>query len=341
MPATMRDVAEEAGVALSTVSRVLNSRDDAWVSAGTRERILEAAERLGYRSNPFARALSSGRSPVIVFVLGTQSDQAMATKAWTLHETVGGLGREVLTTHFSGHDPVRNLGGLLETIRPAAVAWLHPRPTDSIRELILQLHADRTPVLLIDCPSAPPADLPCDALIVDREVGARIATEHLIERGHRRIGAISWRESTRMSGYLGALADAGITESFEEALDGPTAPTSGEAAARRLLKRHPDLTALFCHTDLMAVGATKAIRDLGYRIPEDMAVAGFDDDPWSPFFPVPLTTLRHPVDQLCEHTEELLRARLEGDERPFRRVELQPKLVVRASTSNSLSSTSG
>lgn len=329
---TIRDVATEAGVAVSTVSRVLNGRDDSWVSDDTRRRIVAAAERLGYRSNPFASALRSGRSPVMVFVLGMRSDQAMATKAWTLHETVTGIGPEVLAAHMSGDTGIERIGELLRTIRPAAVTWLHPQLSTRCFGLVEELHSDGTPVLLMDCPSFPPADLPCDALIVEREKGARIATEHLIECGHRRIGIVAAPNSTRLRGYRSALAAAGIEERFEETLNGAADPASGRAATELLLSRHADLTALFCHSDLVAAGAIKVLEGLDYDIPGSMAVVGFDDDPWTAFMRVPLTTLRHPLDEMCRHAEEILQSRLGGSEAPFHRVDLCPELVVREST---------
>ena len=329
---TIRDVAAEAGVATSTVSRVLNGRDDSWVSDDTRQRIRDTAERLGYRTNPFASALRSGRSPVIVFILGIRPDHAMTHKAWALHETVTGIGAEVMTTHSAGDKGTEKISELLRTIRPAAVTWLHPHLGRDGSSLIEELHSDGTPVLLIDCPAVPPQDLPCDALIVERETGARIATHHLIERGHQRIGVITSPASTRMTGYRAALDEAGITGRFEEVYEGTADAASGEQAGRRLLAHHPELTALFCHSDLVAIGAMKAAQELGYEIPERMAVVGFDDDPWTAFLPVPLTTLRHPIDQLRRHTEELLRARLGGDDGAFARIDLPPELVVREST---------
>jgi DNA-binding LacI/PurR family transcriptional regulator len=139
----------------------------------------------------------------------------------------------------------------------------------------------------------------------------------------------------RALGYEQALAAHGITDRFVEITAGPNADVAarcGQEAAQRLLRRYPEVTALFCYSDLTALGAMKGVERMGLRVPDDVAVVGFDDEPWAEHLTVPLTTVRQPVEEFAQVTANLLHARLAGDDGPWQRVEVTPTLVVRESS---------
>ncbi len=333
MAVTIKDVAEKVGVAPSTVSRVLNGKGEAWASAATTRRIHEVAREMGYLSNPHATALKSGRSPLVAFIVGSLDNQAEATKAWRLHSVVGDLGREVISTDVSGLHDFEHVAQVLHMLRPFAAVWLRPPvKEDDYGDLVRSLHDEDVYVLLVDCAEPPEDDLPCDALIVSRSRAAYIATRHLIELGHSRIGLIADRDSNRIPGYETALAEAGIDRRAFGFYPSRADARGGREAAQRLVSEEPEVTAVFCHSDLVAVGAMRGLNELGLQIPDDMAVVGFDNDPWTGFLQVPLTTLAHPVSQLCEHTSQCLAERMAGDDGPWQRIELKPRLIVRDSS---------
>ncbi|HCA46447.1 MAG TPA: LacI family transcriptional regulator, partial [Armatimonadetes bacterium] len=128
-----------------------------------------------------------------------------------------------------------------------------------------------------------------------------------------------------------ALAEAGITD--EMVVVQPEDPPQGAyLAAQTLLRERPDVQGVFCHSDLTAVGVIKALRDHGKRIPEDVAVVGFDNEPWTEFHQPSITTVSHPIEQLCSLSMSVLRSRLEGNAEPWCRIVLHPGLVIRQST---------
>lgn len=336
MAVTITDIAEQVGVAPSTVSRVLNGNGDGWASAETSERIHETARELGYLANPYAQALKSGRSPVVAFIVGSLDNQAEATKAWRLHSVVVDLKREVLSTDISTLQDLHRVEQLLHILRPAAVVWLRPPLSDTAcGDLVRSLHDDEAYVLLVDCAETPEDDLPCDALIVRRAGAAYAATRHLIDVGHTRIAMLADPNSNRIPGYEAALDEAGIEwRALAHYRADRTDARMGAEAVRRLMQDHPDFTAIFCHSDLVAIGAIQALNEAGVTIPDDVSVIGFDNDPWTAFLHVPLTTLAHPVGELCEHTVRCLMDRAEERNGPWRRIDLRPELIVRESSAS-------
>ncbi len=334
MAVTIRDIAEKVGVAPSTISRVLNNKADARVTEKTRRRILNTARELGYAPNLHAQALTSGRSSLINFVVGTIENQALAMKAWRLHAVVRQLGHEVMSTDVSSLSDLERAAQVLLVSRPSAVVWLyHQWKAERLSQLFDRLHSEEVYTLFVDCPKPLPASIPCDALMVSRADGAYLATSHLIERGHRNIGLIATEGTSRLEGYVRALNEHGIERRYVEFHDPADPPGGGKIAAQRLLGNYPDVSAIFCNSDLVAVGVMQGLDEMGIRVPEDMAVVGYDNDPWTAFLPVPLTTVAHPVDELCRQTLSLLEGRLDGDESGWRRIEIGSRLIVRASSS--------
>ena len=177
---------------------------------------------------------------------------------------------------------------------------------------------------------------------IDNRNGAYLATEHLLERGYRKIGIITgpltwWAASERRRGWQEALTAANIPFSDSQVVEGHWSAESGERGLYELLEKFPDVQAVFACNDQMALGLTQAARNLGKRIPEDLAVVGFDDIPESAFYYPPLTTIRQGLYELGQAAVQtfvrIREAEQKGEPAPSAQtVWLQPQLVIRAST---------
>ena len=333
MRVTLRDVADKAGVTASIVSRVLNGKPEVRVAEETRARILKAARDLNYRPNPQAQALQSGKSPAIIFVSPLQFFVMNARKAMRLQTAMRSVGRPILSVNLRNFGEPEAAVDFLLSSRPAAVVWLSPTWDDrDFREACVKLHDHDIYVLAADHQSTLPLDVPCDVVGVDRTHGCYRAVSHLIDRVGENVALLANDLGGRVEGYRQALGERGIQRKIIGWLTGEEPPHEARRVTLKLLRDHPEIDGLFCHSDLNAIGAISAIRELGLRIPEDVAVAGFDNESWTEFHDPPLTTVAHPIEQLCSQTVSVLRSRLDGNTEPWRRIALQPTLIVRAST---------
>lgn len=339
---TLRDIAQEVGVAVSTVSRVLNSSPDARVTAEVRERIIAAAHALGYSPNYYARGLVLGRGPQIAVCTWTAMTHIAAHRARTILGAAAGTGRPVVAVN--GAPLPGTPADLLRVVTshlPAACvlvsgAWRPPQMT----EVVTGLHGHGVHCLVVDSSWPLDPQVPCDTVRADRTQGAALAVSHLIERGHRHIALVSLLRITgRFEGYEKALSEHGIGERYVAPLD-PEIPyrnaeglaACGREQVRQLLIDNPQITAFFCSSDVLALAAMGAVESVGRRVGDDVAVVGFDNDTFGAFLPVPLTTIEHPLDEFEAMTTRLLSARLEGDDGPWRREIVDYRLIERAST---------
>jgi len=330
---TLRDIAEKAGVSASTVSRVLNGKPDARVTDATRQTILDAAEDLGYSPNPFAQALKSGKSSLITLIAPQTEFLVSGRKVSRLRDAMYDLHRATLTVDISRvGDPQRAVEVLLGTA-PLAVVWLSPDWYDErIDEVCRTLDEYETYVLLADHQRELAPDVPCDAITFSRNHGSYLAVGHLIEQGCQRIGFIGLPAGGRIEGYREALGDSGIEREHVAMLEGEDVAAEAVDAVRRLLRDAPEVDGIFCYSDLIAASVLRALVEDGVRVPEEVALVGFDNDPWTAYLDVPLTTVAHPIERLCAEAIRMLRTRLDGDAGPWRRVTLSPELVVRRSS---------
>lgn len=329
---TSSDVARRAGVSRTTVSFVLNDRPRAHISEDTRRRVLAAAQELGYHVHAGARSLAAGRTNTIGLVL-RQTPEQVAVDA-LLPETLRGLTTAAREAGFRV---------MVEPLPPADgsyAALVRARHTDGLivsgpRADDLepaQLHDEGYPLVVQG--HAPGESIP--SVDVDNRAGARVAVEHLIGLGHRRIGCITnasfayTAAMERVEGYREALDAAGIA--FDERLvaTGDFTPMSGHAAMLALLARAPDLTAAFVASDVLALGAIGAAREAGLRVPDDLSIVGFDDVPLAAYFDPPLTTIRLPAYELGFRAGRMLVRQIGGEGVAGQQV-LATELVVRAS----------
>jgi LacI family transcriptional regulator len=330
---TSADVATEAGVSRTTVSFVLNARTDVKIPDETRQRVLSAAERLGYHPHAPARQLAGGRSHIIALVL-RQTPEQIAGDA-VLAETLRGLAGaaragdfRVLVEPLAPNDP-DGYASLLRAQHADGLVISGPRVDDPSLQALIE---ESFPIVIQG--AFPGVAVP--SVDVDNVAGARGAVEHLLSLGHRRIACITnaplvyTAARERLEGYRQAMAEAGLPTPEELVAEATFDAASGHAAMAGLLAR-TSFDAVFVASDVVALGAIGALRDAGLRVPDDISIVGFDDIALSAYFDPPLTTVRLPAFELGQAAGRALLDRIA--ERPIpERTLLPTELIVRAST---------
>jgi DNA-binding LacI/PurR family transcriptional regulator len=324
----MMDVARLAGVSQKTVSRVVNRQPN--VRPEVQERVEHAIRELGYRPNAAARALVTSRTHVIgVVTLGT----ALFGPTMLLF----GLERAAWDAGYSVVVASTRAATSEEVVR--AVHQLLDHGVDGIAVTGSGIVTSAPDGLLQGVPAVSVGDpltagLQCPAVMPDQQAGARAVTEHLLSLGHRTVwhvaGPTTWHATMeRVRGWRETLeaADAEV----HEPLAGDWSAESGYEAGKELAERS-DLTAVFAANDQMAMGVMRALYERGRRIPEDVSVVGFDDQPESAFYLVPLTTVRQDFAAISARAIEELLAMIAGDEASAPVIYLPTRLVVRASS---------
>lgn len=277
-PVTMWEVARRAGVSQSTVSFVINDTPGVRVTPATRERVWDAVRELGYRRNAMASGLRTGTSAVIGFISDEIATTPFAGQVIGGAQDAAWAERNILL--------VVNTGSSAEVEREAVALMLEHRVRGIVystwfhRPVELPPGIEEVPVMLVNCYKR---DGGVPSVVSDELQGGRLATQVLVDHGHRRIGFLNAPESEapatfqRLEGHRDALASAGIP--FDPALLTRVDPEQegGYAGAMTLLDRADRPTALFCYNDRVAMGAYAAIAQLGLRIPDDVAVIGFDN----------------------------------------------------------------
>ncbi len=333
MAVTLYDIAHRAGVSVATVSHVVNGARGVRVSATSRRQILRIAKELSYRPNPYARALRDGRLSPISLVSPYCDVYITNLKFVELRRSLSELGREVLLVDEVRTSSADETLDMLLMTAPEAVVFLCCEMNRRALELVDGLRERNIHVLVIDPQGAVPADAPVDVVEIDRTGGIAEAVSHLVELGHRRIGLVSSASAYgRQEGYEQGLRRHGIAERFVELMDvtlNAVVPGEAQAAGQRLLERYPEVTAVFCGDDLTAIGVMRAARMMGRRIPDDLAIVGLCDEPWTEYLEVPVTALRQPLEEMCSEAVRILDRRLRGGQGPWERVVLKLDLHVR------------
>ncbi len=329
---TSADVARRAGVSRTTVSFVLNERPGAQISEPTRERVLAAAAELGYHPHASASQLAGGSSLTLGLILRQSPEQVgvdalLPATLRGLTASAGAAGfRVLLEAAPPGADGYEHL---LRSGRVDGIVVSGPRGEDVALAALAQ--EGYAIVLQGSLPN-----VPIPGVDVDNVLGAQQAVEHLLSLGHRRIGCITnapmayTAASERLAGYRTALEAAGIGYDPARVVEGAFDPASGHAAMEELLRRAPDITAVFVASDVVALGAIGAIRASGRDVPGDISVVGFDDVAVSAFYDPPLTTIRVPAYDLGFSTGRVLLDRIAGRPVPHRSL-LATELIGRSS----------
>jgi DNA-binding LacI/PurR family transcriptional regulator len=329
---TLEDVARVAGVSRSTVSRVVNGK--ATVAPALRKSVEKAIAAMGYVPNLAARSLVTRSTGSIALAVSDMS------------------AGQIFFDPFFG----RVVNGVTQTVRPRSVqlvlalvddepsrrqllSFLRQGHVDGV--ILVSTHADdplpaelaraKVPAVLA---ARPPEPLPLSFVEVDQRAGVFLAVDHLVALGHTRIATVtgpldssSGRE--RLAAFRERLAHHDLSESG--CAEGDFTQVSGAAAMRTLLERAPDTDAVFVASDLMALGAVTVLHRAGRRIPQDLALVGFDDSSIALACDPPLTTVRQPVEAMAAQLAELLLEQIISPQYPQSRI-FQPELIVREST---------
>ncbi|RME49761.1 MAG: LacI family transcriptional regulator [Caldilineae bacterium] len=333
---TIKDVAAEAGVSYQTVSRVINHHAN--VRPETRARVLAAIERLNFRPNLAARSLPRQRSFIIGLVIPYEADYLFRDPH--LLAQISGIDAEA---NARGYNLLLSTDGGSGDDLEAFERLLRNQVADGV--LVVETACSHIGCALLAQEHYPfvslgyaPGVTPSYAVHADDREGARQATHHLLEKGHRRIGIINGPPTgavqameERLGGHQQALQEAGL--SFDPALMvyGDYTRPSGQRATEQLLALPDPPTAIFAFNDRMAIGAIWAIWAAGLRVPQDIAVVGFDDIPPAADFSPPLTTVRQPSKQIGAIATRLLFDVIEGHSPSENEVVLPAQLIVRES----------
>jgi DNA-binding LacI/PurR family transcriptional regulator len=333
---TLEEVAVVAGVSRATVSRVINAVPT--VDPRIRAAVERAIAEIGYVPNLAARSLVTRRTDSVALVISeppghgayeTPFLNRLFTDPYIGRVTAGA--QDVLRPEgihlviIPADPPAHHL--VLRYLRQGHVDGVLLISNHSADPLPRQLHEMHVPAVLSARPARP---VPHSYVDVDQQAGARMAAEHLLALGRRRLATICGPQDIppgheRLVGFRAAVGGT------VPAVEGDFTRASGEAATRRLVERHPDVDGLFVANDLMAEGAVRTLQELGRRVPQDVAVVGFDDSSAALDARPPLTTIHQPVEEMAGEMAQLLLARLRDPRRTPRSVIFSPSLVVRQS----------
>lgn len=330
---TIRDIAERAGVSVATVSRA--SSHPHLLRPKTLERVRQAIADLDYSPNAIARHLRRRRSETVIVIVPQIENPFFSTIVQGIENIAHANGFRVLLgetqhnqarlDHYAAMVSARAGDGLilLGSLLPTAVK--------------ANLDGDRPPLLPLVLACERFDGLQCPHVAIDNVAAARLAVEHLVEQGCRRIATIMGPASNtlghdRLRGYQLALEQAGLRFDPELVVEGDFSIDAGYAAAARLLAEPLRLDGLFCANDEMAIGAQQAIRQAGLRMPEDIAVIGFDDIRFARYADPPLSTIRQPMSAIGETAMRLMIQLLEERPSAERELILPHELIVRGSS---------
>lgn len=328
---TMKQVAEQAGVSMQTVSRVLNKRHD--VSEETRQRVQATMEQLGYKPFAIARGLASNRTYTLGLVAADFSD-------FWFSQVVTGAEKEA---HEHGYFFMLGSASCTPEDEPKFLRLLTERHVEGILFVRATCADESEPLTRLKESGIPVVTtgqyLPESGLTmvdVDNVGGGRKATEYLLSLGHKRIamltGPSSWNSARdRTKGYMQTLQAHGIAPNPKLVLETSWLHKDGYLGMKALLKKKAPFTAVFAQNDRIAKGAISALHEARLRVPEDISVIGYDDTPEAEFSDPPLTTIRQPMEEIGRAATHLLIQMVEDRETTPNQILFDTELIVRSS----------
>lgn len=342
-PPSLREVATLAGVSPSTVSNVVNGRLNR-MGAATRDRVRRAMEQLGYTPNQLARQLRTGQVHAVGLIVPSVANPFWGFVARYVESAAHERGYRVLLCS-SERDPARE-SEYVETLLQSGIRGLILASSPISLDHLIAFGNRGLKIVSLDRTSTV-ANPVVGSVGIDNVLAARMAISHLTGLGHRKIAFVSGPIRTasrkqRLAGYRAALREAAIKPDPELLWEGKSVASFGDAegaelgrlAAHQLLSARKRPTALFTINDMYALGAYAGARDLGFDIPGDVSVVGFDDIPvLAEVLTPPLTTIRQPLEEMMTIATNQLITTLEGERHDGdHHITLAPKLIVRAST---------
>jgi LacI family transcriptional regulator len=330
---TIRDVARVAKVHPGTVSRALNVQTRALVNQETADRVMRAAEQLGYRPNPIARGLKTNRSYTIGVLIPDITNPLFPPILRGIEDRLDDAGYTSLIVN-TDNDAERERSHL-EAMRARQVDGFISATARLDRELLSDVAAGGTPLVLVNR-SLEDGSVP--AVTVNDRQGIRLAVEHVAGLGHRRIGHVAGPQNIstghrRHLGFLEAMHAAGLPASGQYVRFSTSfREEEGARVCAELLDAAAGLTAIVAANDRLAIGCYDALERSGLRCPEDISIVGFNDMPFIDRLRPPLTSVRVPQREIGTVAADLLLQRLRDGSQSAREILLEPTLVVRGST---------
>jgi len=334
---SIRDVANRAGVSVGTVSNVLNRPDI--VAEATRTRVRAAIHELGFVPNDAARQLRRGRGRTLGLVVLDVANPFFTDIAKGVDDATGAAGMAVIFCNSDG-DAARE-SAYLDLLEEQRVQGVLITPVETANERLLRLR-DRGILVVVLDRRAPSPEL-CSVSVDDR-LGGELAVRHLLEAGHRQIAFVGgpWRlqqVSDRYDGGVKAMEEAGLTAANLRRIEtsSPTVAAGRDGVSRILgLPRAARPTAVFCANDLLALGVLQALTRQHIRVPDDIALVGYDDIEFAAAAAVPLSSVSQPRQRLGQTAAELLLDEIANpDDHRHQQVVFEPELVVRESSQHS------
>jgi LacI family transcriptional regulator len=335
---TIKEIARKAGVSTQTVSRVLNDRPD--VSRETRKRVQQIIDESGYHPNAIARSLIRQRTYILGLIASHLNFHGPQAHLVQLDREATEVGYTLLPQLIHENDSIdlqQQLRRLLSQ-QVDGIIWAIPQVDVDTSTLWEQMVLPSMPMISLEDPIP---NIPMPAY-VDEQTGARLATQHLLSQGYRRIGLITgatnWEVSKKRAfGWRETLQASGFPVEEQHIFQGDWTAASGEQGMYRLLEQYPGIDAVFACNDQMALGALQALHEIGRRVPDDFGVVGFDDFPESAYFWPPLSTVRQPWPEKCAIAVRalirMIEERREGDNFAVPKTKvLLPELIVRKSS---------
>jgi len=329
--ATVRDVAKLAGVSPITVSRVINN--SGYISEETRRRVDEAIRQLGYVPNTLARSLRLSQTNTLALVLTDITNPFWTTVARGVEDAASDAGFNVILCNTDESEVEQDK--YLKVLLQKRVDGVLLVPVRCTRETVQVIQSQKVPLVVLDR-HIPGVEV--DSVRCDSEGGANTLVRLLISKGHRRIAMLSGPQGVssaddRVAGYQRAMAEAGLDHQNGSIFYGEFTQQSGYAMMQQALAAAPRLSAVFAGNNFITIGAFKAVRDAGLKVPENIALVGFDDLPVAlvidPFF----TVASQPAYEMGKQATELLLARIAGQAPPqYQEIVLPTEIIVRRSS---------
>lgn len=334
--ANIYDVAREANVSIATVSKVINNNGR--ISDKTRQRVLGIMKALNYQPSLVASALTGKGTYTIGLLIPDLANPFFAEAARSIEDRAQELGFSVVmcNTDFDQSREAKYVS-LLKQKQVDGLIFASGFYDD---KYLRELQEEKTPMAMF---SQEIPELDINTVSVDDRKGGYLATKHLLELGHRKIGVMAqyppnypdriwWGSAARIEGYRAALEEAGVE--FNQKLIWTSAPSINDAqiVAGQILDSPQRLTAIFACNDLQAIGTIKAARERGIKIPDDLSVLGYDDTLLATIVDPPLTTVGHPIQEMGRKVVDILVETIEGKLEQTQSVILLPELRIRNST---------
>ncbi len=334
---TIKHVAQEAGVSTQTVSRVVNNIPG--VLPDTRKRVKDAIQLLGYRPNVIARSLTQRRS-FSIGVVASGIDYYGPSRTLVGIEqgaNEAGYSLNLSLLHQPENDDVQPLIDGFLSRQVDGIIWA----TQEIGGNLGWLEQEHFPIPVVFLETRPRRDV--SVVNVDSRYGSQLAVQHFLSQGYRKIGVITgpmtwWSARERLQGWRESMTAAGLVVEERQITEGNWSTSSGAIGLETLLEQYPEMDAVFVCNDQMALGVLQTSRKLGRRVPEDLAVVGYDDIPEAAYFWPPLTTIRQDLmnfgSTAVKLLSQLIASRREENDPPSRSetIWLRPELIIRGSS---------